>query len=322
MELSKIAFTANKDSSFNHIPVLFDETIDALDCRPGLIYVDGTLGGAGHSYEIAKRIAPTGKLIATDVDPEAINAASARLAEFESIVTIVKSNYSKIPEILTSLNVDKITGGILLDLGASYHQLTKTERGFSFSKEADLDMRFDDENPLTAYDIVNSFSKDELYRIFKDYGEERFSRRIAEKIVYKRQFAPIKTTTELAGIVKSAVKGGDSRIHPATRVFQAIRIAVNNELMTIENTLNSVIPLLEKNARIAVISFHSLEDRLVKNLFKYYSNHCRCPISQPVCTCEPSQLEILTKKPITASAEELENNPSARSAKLRVAIKI
>lgn len=321
--MSLIAILASENlNNFNHVSVLLHETVDGLNCRNGLIYVDATLGGGGHSYEIAKRIVPDGRLISTDVDTEAIEAAKTKLADYMDIVTIYKASYTKIPEILTSLNVDVLTGGIVFDLGASYHQLTKAERGFSFSKEAPLDMRFGDENPVTAYDIINSYSKDELSRIFWEYGEERFSRKVADRIVEKRQLKAIKTTTELADIVKSAIYAKNMRIHPATRVFQAIRIAVNNELTNFENTLKNVIPILGKNARIAVISFHSLEDRLVKNLFKYYSTSCKCPVEQMVCTCEPRQLEIVTKKPITATEEEIRQNPSARSAKLRVATKI
>lgn len=272
--------------------------------------------------EIAERIYPDGRLIALDSDPVAFEAAKEKLASLQEIVTILRSNYNKIPEILASLNIKQITGGILFDLGASYYQLTSWERGFSFSREADLDMRFDPDNPITAYDIINNYSKDELFKIFKEYGEERFSGRIAKKIVEIRKIKPIKTTTELSNIVKSIVYQGRSKIHPATRVFQALRIAVNNELKNFETTLKDVIPLLAKDARIVVISFHSLEDRLVKNLFKYYSSKCKCLPEQMVCTCGPGQLEILTKKPIVASEEEVRRSSPSRSAKLRVAKKI
>lgn len=301
---------------------MLNETIEALDCKPGLIYVDATLGGGGHSFEIAKRISPNGKLISFDVDPDAIEAANEKLSEFKDIVTIVKANYSQIPQTLNKFNIPKITGGIIFDLGASYHQFMKAEKGFSFSKEADLDMRFDPENKITAFDVVNYWPENDLIEIFSKYGEERFSKRIAKKIVEKRHLQPIKTTTELANLIKFSVPKTKSNIHPATRVFQAIRIAVNNELLNFEKTLQSILPLLEKNAKIVILSFHSLEDRLVKNLFKYYSSSCRCKKEQLICTCQGKELEVITKKPITASIEELNENPPSRSAKLRVSQKI
>ncbi|MFH0702142.1 MAG: 16S rRNA (cytosine(1402)-N(4))-methyltransferase RsmH [bacterium] len=308
---------------FFHESVLVEEVIEGLDCQKGLIYVDATGGGGGHSKEIAKRIYPDGKLIVTDVDPDAIKAANENLKPWIEIVTILKANYFKIPEILRTFNIEKITGGILFDLGASYYQFITGEKGFSFSKEARLDMRFDPQNPISAYEIVNNFTEKELIRIFKDYGEERFSRRIAKNIVEKRKKYPIKTTTELANIIKSDIPFSSKyKIHPATRVFQALRIAVNDELNNLENTLKQIIPLLEKNAKIVVISFHSLEDRLVKNLFKYYSSNCRCLPEQAKCLCEAKQLEILTKKPIIPSQDEIKKNPSSRSAKLRIAKKI
>ncbi|EKE04753.1 MAG: S-adenosyl-methyltransferase MraW [uncultured bacterium] len=309
-------------AEFVHEPVLLNEAIEWLDCRKGLIYIDGTVGGGGHSKEIAKRISPDGRLISMDVDPDAIAAAEKNLAPYKDIATIVRSSYINIPEVLKNLNIEKITGGVLLDIGASYYQLTTQERGFSFSKEAPLDMRFNPDNPVSAYDVVNSYSEQELIRIFSEYGEERYSKRIARKIVEVRQKQPIKTTIELANIVKFAVPKSSFKIHPATRVFQAIRMKVNNELGNIEKSLKEVIPLLEKNARIVVISFHSLEDRLVKNLFKYYSSKCNCRPEQLICTCEPKQLEVLTKKPIIASEEEIRRNPPSRSAKMRVAEKV
>lgn len=314
----------NKECSekFKHYPVLLNETIEYLNCKPGLTYVDATLGGGGHSYEIATRILPDGQLYSFDVDPDALESASQRLKELNN-VKIVKANYNKIPEILKSCNTDTITGGIVFDLGASFHQLTSSERGFSFLKESDLDMRFDPENDLTASDIVNNFSESELVRIFSEYGEEKFSKRIAKKIIEKREKNKIKTTTELAEIIKSSVPCPNKyKIHPATRVFQAIRIAVNNELTNFENSFKSIIPILGKQSRICVISFHSLEDRLVKNLFKYYSLNCRCRPHDMICTCPPGQLQLITKKPIIASEEELKLNPPSRSAKLRVAEKV
>lgn len=306
---------------FVHEPVLLKEAIEWLDCRKDLIYLDATAGSGEHSKEIAKKIYPDGRLIALDVDPAAIEATKINTAQYSDIITILRANYSQIPEVLRSINIKKLTGGILFDLGASSHQFSTAERGFSFSKEALLDMRFDPNNSVTAYNIVNNSSEQELIRIFRDYGEERFARKIAKNITEKRQKQPIRTTIELANIVKSSILTRTYKIHPATRVFQALRIAVNNELDNFEKTLREVIPLLEKDAIIVVISFHSLEDRLVKNLFKYYSSNCKCLPQQLVCTCEPRQLEILTRKPLIASSDELRKNPSSRSAKMRVAKK-
>jgi len=309
-------------AEYYHESVLLKETIEWLNPQKGLIYIDATAGGGGHTAEIAKIIYPEGRVIGLDVDPEAIIAATEKTLPWKEVVTILRSSYSKIPEVLQNLNIEKITGGIIFDLGASSHQFLTAERGFSFLKEAPLDMRFNPESSRSAYDIVNKLSKEELTRIFNEYGEERYSARIAGKIVEKRKIQPIKTTTELANIAKSAYPYGHHKIHPATRIFQALRIAVNDELNQAEKTLKEVIPLLEKNARIVVISFHSLEDRLVKNLFKYYSLKCSCNFSQTTCTCGGAQLEVLTKKPLTASQEEKRKNPSARSAKLRVARKM
>lgn len=325
---------------FLHKTVLLNEATEALNCREGLLYVDATAGGGGHSFEIAKKIGKDGKLLSFDVDEDAIKAASEKLKDFPN-AKIIKANYKQIPEFLKQEGYDKITGGILFDLGASYHQLTVAERGFSFTKEAFLDMRFNKETQdtdlskpkknkktgrnkpgcLTAYKIINEYKESELADIFYKYGEERYSRRIAKKIVEKRKEKPIETTTELADIVKFSVSFSKYSIHPATRVFQALRIAVNNELETIETTLQQIIPLLDKDARIVVISFHSSEDRIVKNVFKRYSVDCLCPREQIVCSCDPKQLKILTKKPLTPSASELKENRSARSAKMRAAEK-
>ena len=231
----------------------------------------------------------------------------------------MKDSYTNIKKVLQDLKIDKITGGILFDLGASYHQLTKQERGFSFSKEAPLDMRFNKDADFSAYDIVNSYSEADLVRIFSEYGEEHFSKRIAHAIITQRHVKSIQTTVELAQIIKEATPPVKSRIHPATRVFQAIRIEVNNELKNIKNTLNDVLDLLGYGAIISVISFHSLEDRIVKEQFKYHSAKCHCPREQLICTCEPPKLELVNKKPIIASEQELKENPPSRSAKLRVA---
>ncbi len=302
---------------FQHYTVMKNEAVSALNCEQGKIYVDATLGGGGHSELILQKISPDAKLIAFDIDDDAINAASERLQKYKNI-EIVKSSYVNIKDVLYSRGVNKIDG-ILFDLGASYHQLTKQERGFSFLKEANLDMRFDKNSNISAYDIVNSYKEEKLIKIFSEYGEERFSKRIASKIISTRKIKPIKTTTELANLIVECTPKIKSNIHPATRVFQAIRIEVNNELQNIKNTLVNVLDLLNFNGIISVISFHSLEDRIVKQTFKYYSTNCHCDRTQMVCHCPPAILELVNKKPITASAAEIKDNPPSRSAKLRVA---
>ena len=303
---------------FKHYTVMKNEAVDALNCQDGLIYVDCTLGGGGHSELILKRIQPNGRLISFDVDQDAIDAATERLKDYKNL-TIVKNSYTNIKQVFKELGIEKITGGILFDLGASYHQLTKQERGFSFSKEAPLDMRFNMDSDFSAYDVVNNYKEDELVKIFSEYGEERFSKRIAKAIVQKRQAKPIQTTTELADIIVEATPKIKSSIHPATRVFQAIRIEVNHELQNVKNTLTDVLDLLDFNAIISVISFHSLEDRVVKQVFKYYSTRCHCEKNQMICNCPPPILELVNKKPIMATEQEIKENPPSRSAKLRVA---
>ncbi len=303
---------------FKHYTVMKHEAVDALNCQNGLVYVDCTLGGGGHSGLILERISPDGKLIAFDIDQDAIDAASEKLKGYNNL-TIVKSSYTNIKQVLKDLNIEKITGGILFDLGASYHQLTKQERGFSFSKEAPLDMRFNTDSDFSAYDVVNKYSEDELIRIFSEYGEERFSKRIAKAIVTKRKQSPIKTTTELSQIVTDSVPKIKSSIHPATRVFQAIRIEVNQELQNVKTTLNNVLDILDIGAIISVISFHSLEDRIVKQFMKYHSTRCHCSKTDMICHCPPPKLELINKKPIMASEQEIKENPPSRSAKLRVA---
>lgn len=307
---------------FKHYTVMKNEAVDALECdkddRGSLIYVDATLGGGGHSELILKKIKPSGQLISFDVDDDAIKAASERLKNYDNL-TIVKQSYTNIKKVLHDLKIDKITGGILFDLGASYHQLTKAERGFSFSKNAPLDMRFNKEADFSAFDVVNTYGEADLVRIFSEYGEERFSKRIAKQIVDQRRTKTIDTTGELADLIVASTPRVKSSIHPATRVFQAIRIEVNQELTNVKNVLSDVLALLGDGAIISVISFHSLEDRLVKNLFKYNAQKCRCDRGQMICNCEPPILEIVTKKPLTASAVELKENPPSRSAKLRVA---
>ena len=303
---------------FKHYTVMKNEAVDALECRDGLVYVDCTLGGGGHSELILQRISPNGRLIAFDIDDDAIRAASERLKDYKNL-TIVKSSYTNIKDVLKNLGIEKITGGVLFDLGASYHQLTKAERGFSFSKDAPLDMRFDMESDFSAYDVVNTYSEDELVRIFSEYGEERFSKRIAKAIVERRKRKKIETTLELAQLIIDSTPKIKSSVHPATRVFQAIRIEVNHELQNVKNTLNDVLDLLGFGAIISVISFHSLEDRIVKHLFKYHSQRCHCDKNQMICKCPPPILELVNKKPIMASEEEIKENPPSRSAKLRVA---
>ncbi len=303
---------------FKHYTVMKNEAVDALNCQDGLIYVDCTLGGGGHSELILKRIQPNGRLISFDVDQDAIDAATERLKNYKNL-TIVKNSYTNIKQVFKDLGIEKITGGILFDLGASYHQLTKQERGFSFSKEAPLDMRFNMDSDFSAYDVVNNYKEEELVKIFSEYGEERFSKRIAKAIVQKRQAKPIQTTTELADIIVEATPKIKSSIHPATRVFQAIRIEVNHELQNVKNTLTDVLDLLDFNAIISVISFHSLEDRVVKHVFKYYSTRCHCEKNQMICNCPPPILELVNKKPIMATEQEIKENPPSRSAKLRVA---
>lgn len=295
-----------------------NEAVDALECKDGLIYADCTLGGGGHSELILKRISPNGKLVSFDIDQDAIDAASERLKDYKNL-TIVKNSYTNIKQVFKELDIPKITGGVLFDLGASYHQLTKQERGFSFSKEAPLDMRFNMDSDFSAYDVVNSYSENDLVRIFSEYGEERFSKRIAKAIVDTRKTNPINTTTELANLIINSTPKVKSSIHPATRVFQAIRIEVNQELQNVKNTLNDVLDLLDFGAIISVISFHSLEDRVVKQVFKYHSSKCHCDKTQMICHCPPPILELVNKKPIMATEQEISENPPSRSAKLRIA---
>ena len=309
---------------FKHYTVMKNEAVNALECdkegRKELIYIDATLGGGGHSELILKQIKPSGRLISFDIDDDAIAAASERLKDYKNL-TIVKESYTNIKKVLQDLNIDKITGGIVFDLGASYHQLTKAERGFSFSKNAPLDMRFNTSDEKSAYDVVNTYSEADLVRIFSEYGEERFSKRIAKKIIEQRKVKSIETTSELADLIIQATPRVKSAIHPATRVFQAIRIEVNQELTNVKKALDEVLALLTSSAIISVISFHSLEDRLVKTFFKYHAQKCRCEKNQMICKCGPPQLEIITKKPLLASENEVKENPPSRSAKLRVARK-
>ena len=301
---------------FKHYTVMLNEAVDALECKDAKIYVDCTLGGGGHSELILKRIQPTGKLIAFDIDDEAIAHSKARLKDYKNL-TIVKSSYTNIKTELKKLGIEKITGGVILDLGASYHQLTKKERGFSFSKDAPLDMRFDMTADFSAYDVINTYKEEDLIRIFSEYGEERFSKRIAHAIIETRRKKQIRTTKELADIILQATPHIKSNIHPATRVFQAVRIEVNNELKNVKQVLHDILEIIDVGGIISVISFHSLEDRIVKQFFKFESQKCRC--NDMICTCEPPRIELVNKKPIIAGEFELKENPPSRSAKLRIA---
>ena len=301
---------------YQHYTVMKNEAVDMMECQSGKIYVDCTLGGGGHSELILKKIQPDGRLISFDIDDDAIEASKARLKDYKNL-TIVKSSYTNIKSVLNEMGIKKITGGVLFDLGASCHQFNTPERGFSFLKTAPLDMRFDSSADFSAYDVVNTYSEDDLIRIFSQYGEERFSKRIAKKIIEIRNKKNIETTTELADLIVNCTPKIKSSIHPATRVFQAIRIEVNDELKNVKNTLNDVLDLLDFGAIISVISFHSLEDRIVKHLFKYHSQRCHCDKTQMICHCPPPILELINKKPIVASDKEIGENPPSRSAKLR-----
>ena len=305
---------------FKHYSVMLNETIEQLNIRPDGIYVDGTLGGAGHSLEICKRLT-TGRLIGIDQDADAIAAASEGLKDYKDKVTIVRSNYAQMKEVLHDLGIDKVDG-ILLDLGVSSFQLDTPERGFTYrSEDAPLDMRMDDRQTLTAKDIVNEYSEMDLFRIIRDYGEDRFAKNIAKHIVSARAVKPIETTGELNAIIKGAipmkvqVTGG----HPSKRTYQAIRIELNHELDVLRDNLDDMIELLDDGGRICIITFHSLEDRIVKSSFKKNENPCTCPSNFPVCVCgNKSKGHVVTKKPILPSEKELEENSRSKSAKLRV----
>jgi len=308
-----------EEIDFKHYTVMLNEA--ALALKPensNKIFIDATLGGGGHSKLIAQNLSKDGLLISFDVDKDAINKASEVLKEYKN-VTIIQDSYTTIPEHLEKLGIKKITGGIIFDLGASYHQLTKGERGFSFMKDAPLDMRFNQEQEKSAFDVVNTYKEGDLARIFTEYGEERFSKRIARAIVENR---PIYTTLQLADLIKKVTPKTNSKIHCATRVFQAIRIEVNNELLNFENTLKRVVKLLDSDAIISIITFHSLEDRIAKNVLRDFAKTCRCKKSEPVCKCEGKLLNLINKKPICASDEEIRKNPPSRSAKLRLAQRV
>jgi 16S rRNA (cytosine1402-N4)-methyltransferase len=305
--------------TFEHKSVLLEETIKSLNIKPEGIYVDGTLGGGGHSFEIAKRLT-TGRLIGIDQDEAAIKAAGGRLAEFGDKVTIVRSNYCEMKQVLHTLQIDRVDG-ILLDLGVSSYQLDTPERGFSYKEDAPLDMRMDTRNAKTAKDIVNGYGEMELYRIIRDYGEDNFAKNIAKHIVRIRQEKPIETTFELIEAIKAAIpmKLRVTTGHPAKRTFQAIRIELNRELEVLRDTLQDMIELLSPEGRLCIITFHSLEDRIVKSCFKMNENPCTCPPSFPVCMCgKVSQGKAVPRKPILPSEKEIEENKRSKSAKLRV----
>ena len=306
---------------FNHYSVLLNETIENLNIKPDGIYVDGTLGGGGPAYQVASRLSEKGRLIGIDQDADAIAAAGERLKEFGDKITIIRSNYANMKEELHRIGVEKVDG-IVLDLGVSSFQLDTPERGFTYRDEnAPLDMRMDDRQSLTAKDIVNGYSEMELYRIIRDYGEDKFAKNIAKHIVQERAKKPIETTGELTEIIRASipmkvqVTGG----HPAKRTFQAIRIELNKELEVLQNNLDDMIDLLNPGGRICIITFHSLEDRIVKTNFKRNENPCTCPSDFPVCVCgKKSKGKVVTRKPILPSEEELEVNSRSKSAKLRV----
>lgn len=307
---------------FLHKPVLFDESIDGLKIKENGIYVDCTLGGGGHTSAIAAKC-PLGKVIAIDQDIEAINNFKIKYQELNNVLT-VHDNFKNIGEILKGLGIDKING-VLIDLGVSSYQLDNPERGFSYMNDAPLDMRMDSSQKVTARHIVNGYTEEELRRIITEYGEEKWSARIAKFIVEERKESFVETTGQLVTIIKKAVPKGARRDgpHPAKRTFQAIRIEVNRELEIIEDTIVACVENLEKKGRLCVITFHSLEDRIVKNKFKYLEKDCICPESQPICTCDKEkEIKIITRKPLAPTEEELEYNPRSRSAKLRIAEKI
>lgn len=310
-------------SEFHHISVLLQECLDGLDIKPDGIYVDGTLGGAGHSTQIAKRLT-TGRLIGIDRDPVALAAAGERLKPYSHRVTLVHSNFCEISRVLDDLGVEAVDG-ILLDLGVSSPQLDDSSRGFSYMADAPLDMRMNSEDPVTAADIVNTWPYEDLRRILFDYGEERYAPQIAANICRRRETAPIETTLELVDVIRSAMPAQALREkqHPAKRSFQAIRIAVNDELGAVRKVMDAAIPRLKPGGRLAIITFHSLEDRIVKNGMADAAKGCTCPPSFPVCVCgKKPQVKLVNRKPIVATEEELEVNPRSRSAKLRVCEKM
>ena len=305
---------------FKHKSVLLNETIDGLNIKPDGIYVDGTLGGGGHAYEVCRRLGEKGSIVGIDQDAAAIEAASARLKDFGEKVTIVRSNYCDMKSKLHELGIDKVDG-IVLDLGVSSYQLDTAERGFSYREDAPLDMRMDTRQKMTARDIVNDYTEADLYRVIRDYGEDKFAKNIAKHIVQARAVKPVETTAELSEIIRASIpmKFQKKSGHPAKRTFQAIRIELNRELDVLRESLDGMIDLLDDGGRICIITFHSLEDRIVKTIFRKNENPCTCPPDFPVCVCgKKSKGSIITKKPILPSEEELEYNSRSKSAKLRI----
>ena len=305
---------------FEHRSVLLRETIDSLSVKPDGIYVDGTLGGGGHALELCGRLGPEGRLVGIDQDEDAIAAAAERLADYRDRVSIVRSNYERMEDVLAGLGIDRVDG-TYLDLGVSSYQFDAAERGFSYREDAPLDMRMDRRQPLTAADVVADYSEEELTRIFREYGEEKFAKSIAGRIAAKRQVSPITTTGQLTEIIKEAIpmKARAASGHPARRTFQALRIEVNRELEVLENSIDGMIRLLKPGGRLAIITFHSLEDRIVKNRFRENENPCICPPDFPVCVCgRKSRGKVITRRPVVPTAEEIEENKRCRSAKLRV----
>lgn len=306
-------------NEFEHIPVLFKETIESLNIRPDGIYCDGTAGGGNHSFAIGSKLSNQGTLLCTDRDMDAVNECKRKLSPLACNVEIFHTTYTSIPDILTQKGIK--ADGLLLDLGVSSHQLDEAERGFSYMQDAPLDMRMNREDSLTAADVVNGYSEEDLAKVFFEYGEERYSRQIASKICKIRVNEKIETTLQLSDIIKSAMPAKALREaqHPAKRVFQALRIEVNSELTQVETLLENIFPVMNSGGRIAIITFHSLEDRIVKLAFAKAEKPCTCPPSFPVCVCgKVSKGKVITRKPIVPSSEELEFNPRSRSAKLRV----
>jgi 16S rRNA (cytosine1402-N4)-methyltransferase len=307
-----------------HKPVLIEEVIASLQCRAGAVYVDGTLGGGGHAFEILRNSAPDGRLIGIDADDDALGEARKRLAPFGDRAILVKGNFADMETTLSGMNIEKVEG-ILLDLGVSSHQLDTAERGFSFTLDAPLDMRMDRTRGPSAYDLVHTLSVEELEGLIRKFGEERMAGRIARAIVERRTLSPIRTTADLASVVAGALPRtkGPSRIHPATRTFQALRIAVNDELTHLHRAMTGGMECLKPGGRFSVISFHSLEDRIVKNAFRAAEKGCICPHDLPVCACgRKPTMKVITRKPVVPGKDEIRDNPRARSAKLRTAERI
>ena len=305
---------------FKHKSVLLYETVDELNIKPDGIYVDGTLGGGGHSYEIAGRLSEGGRLIGIDQDEDAIKAASKRLEPYMDRVTIVRNNYCNMDKVLDELGIDKVDG-IMLDLGVSSYQLDAADRGFTYNVDTALDMRLDQRQEITAKDIVNEYSEFDLYRIIRDYGEDRFAKNIAKHIVAARQEKPIETTFELNDIIKAAIpmKVRATGGHPSKRTYQAIRIELNKELEVLENSIDMMIDRLKPEGRLCIITFHSLEDRIVKTRFRNNENPCTCPPSFPACVCgKVPKGRVITRKPVVPTDEEINENSRSKSSKLRV----